>query len=105
MSQVNGIARWLRLPERVCAAEPTTDTYSLAQGQDEFYFALPFRDMDLALWALNHDVPAARLAHELDITPEQAQAVYDDIANKRRTTRYLHASPILVEPVAELAHA
>ena len=104
-SQVYGMARWLGLPERVCAAEPTTDTYSLAQGQDEFYFALPFRDMDLALWALNHDVPAARLARELDITPEQAQAVYDDIANKRRTTRYLHASPILVEPVAELAHA
>ena len=21
---------------------PTTDTYSLAQGQDEFYFALPY---------------------------------------------------------------
>lgn len=104
-SQVYGMARWLGLPERVCAAEPTTDTYSLAQGQDEFYFALPFRDMDLALWALNHGVPAERLAQELAITPEQAQAVYDDIANKRRTTRYLHASPILVEPVAELAHA
>lgn len=104
-SQVYGMARWLGLPERVCAAEPTTDTYSLAQGQDEFYFALPFRDMDLALWALNHGVPAGRLAQELAITPEQAQAVYDDIANKRRTTRYLHASPILVEPVAELAHA
>ena len=104
-SQVYGMARWLGLPERVCAAVPTTDTYSLAQGQDEFYFALPFADMDLALWALNHDVPAASLAQELGITTEQAQAVYDDIANKRRTTRYLHASPILVEPVAELAHA
>ena len=104
-SQVYGMARWLGLPERVCAAEPTTDTYSLAQGQDEFYFALPFRDMDLALWALNHGVPADRLAQELRITPEHAQAVYDDIANKRRTTRYLHAAPVLVEPVAELAHA
>jgi NAD+ synthase len=104
-SQVYGMARWLGLPERVCAAVPTTDTYSLAQGQDEFYFALPFADMDLALWAVNHDVPAASLAQELGITTEQAQAVYDDIANKRRTTRYLHASAILVEPVAELAHA
>lgn len=104
-SQVYGMARFLGLPPRVCDATPTTDTYSLSQGQDEFYFALPYAQMDLALWALNHDVPAAELARELGITESQAQGVYDDIANKRRTTRYLHAAPVLVEPVTELAHA
>ena len=31
-SQVYGMARHLGLPERVCAAIPTTDTYSLSQG-------------------------------------------------------------------------
>ena len=40
-SQVYAMARHLGLPERICAAMPTTDTYSLPQGQDEFYFALP----------------------------------------------------------------
>ena len=30
-------------PSEICAAMPTTDTYSLPQGQDEFYFALPYR--------------------------------------------------------------
>ena len=104
-SQVYGMARHQGLPARVCDATPTTDTYSLSQGQDEFYFALPYAQMDLALWALNHDVPAADLARELGVTESQAQAVYDDIANKRRTTRYLHAAPVLVEPVTELAHA
>ena len=89
-SQVYGMARHLGLPERVCAAVPTTDTYSLAQGQDEFYFALPYRSMDLALWALNHEVPAAELARVLDIGVAAAEAVYADIRAKRRTTRYLH---------------
>jgi NAD+ synthase len=101
-SQVYGMARHLGLPERVCAAVPTTDTYSLEQGQDEFYFALPYRSMDLALWALNHGYPAAQLAGALDIPVAQAEAVYTDIANKRRTTRYLHLPPVLVEQVAEL---
>ena len=55
---------------------PTTDTYSLEQGQDEFYFALPYRAMDLALWALEHDVPAADLARVLETTVVQAEAVY-----------------------------
>lgn len=101
-SQVYGMARHLGLPDRVCAAIPTTDTYSLSQGQDEFYFALPYKQMDLALWALNHGRPASELAAALGVSETQAQAVYDDIQNKRRTTRYLHQPPVLVSPVPEL---
>src|SRR3546814_1564143 len=84
------MARFLGLPERVTSATPTTDTYSLAQGQDEFYFALPYAQMDLALWALNHDRPVGELAAALGVTQAQAQAVHDDIRAKRRTTAYLH---------------
>ncbi len=100
-SQVYGMARHLGLPERVCAAIPTTDTYSLNQGQDEFYFALPYRQMDLALYALNHDFPASALAAALGIDETQAKAIYDDIAQKRRTTRYMHLPPVLVTCVPE----
>src|SRR3546814_3656737 len=82
------MARFLGLPERVTSATPTTDTYSLAQGQDEFYFALPYAQMDLALWALNHDRPVGELAAALGVTQAQAQAVHDDIRAKRRTTAY-----------------
>lgn len=101
-SQVYGMARHLGLPERVCGAIPTTDTYSLSQGQDEFYFALPYQQMDLAIWALNHDRPASELATALGITPAHAQAVYDDVRNKRRTTKYLHMAPVLAGDVPEL---
>jgi len=98
-TQVYGMARHLGLPKRLVDAQPTTDTYSLDQGQDEFYFALPYQSMDLALWALNHDVPAAELGRTLGIPEDRAEAVYADIRNKRRTTRYQHLPPILVEPV------
>lgn len=104
-SQVYAMARHLGLPERVCAAVPTTDTYSLAQGQDEFYFALPYREMDLALWALNHGVAASDLAAALGVTEQQASAIYEDIRNKRRTTAYLHMPPVLVGDVTELRGA
>ena len=99
-TQVYGMARFLGLPERVCAAVPTTDTYSLAQGQDEFYFALPYREMDLALWSLEHGYGAAELGRALGIPGTQAAAVHADIANKRRTTRYLHERPLLVPDAA-----
>lgn len=102
-SQVYALARHLDLPERICTAVPTTDTYSLPQGQDEFYFALPYREMDLALWALNHEVEPATLGKVLGIPAEQAARVYADIETKRRTTRYLHRAALLMEPIGEIA--
>ena len=50
------------------------------------------------LLALNHDIPAGSLGSVLGLDAARAQAVYDDIGNKRRTTRYLHMRPLLVEP-------
>jgi len=101
-TQVYALARELNLPAEITSARPTTDTYSLAQGQDEFYFALPYEQMDLALWAHNHGVPAADLAEALNVTAERAQLVFDDIEAKRRTTEYLHRAPVLVEAVPEI---
>jgi NAD+ synthase len=102
-TQVYALARHMGLPAEICNATPTTDTYSLPQGQDEFYFALPYAQMDIALWALNHGRPAAELAAALGLSAAQAQRVYDDIEAKRLTTRYLHSKAVLVDPVAELA--
>jgi NAD+ synthase len=95
-TQVYALAGHLGLPERLCNAVPTTDTYSLEQGQDEFYFALPYARMDLALWAFHHDVPAADLAAHLGLAPQQAEWVYDDIRAKRRAAAVLSAPPLPV---------
>lgn len=101
-SQVYAIAACLQLPAEVATAPPTTDTYSLSQGQDEFYFALPYREMDLALWALNHGIATESLAKALGISPDRAGHVYDDIRAKRRATQYLHRKPLLLGPVPEI---
>src|SRR5690349_25136192 len=57
-SQVYMLAAHLGLPQSICASVPSTDTYSLTQGQDEFYFALPYKEMDVALLHYNQQLPA-----------------------------------------------
>jgi NAD+ synthase len=94
-TQVYEMAGFLELPEEICSAVPTTDTYSLPQGQDEFYFALPYRQMDLALWAYGHDVPVEELGEALRIPPDRVERVYRDIEAKRRAAAYLGAPPVL----------
>jgi NAD+ synthase len=102
-TQVYALARYLDLPPEICRVSPTTDTYSLPQGQDEFFFALPYAQMDLALWAFNHGIGADELAVGLDISPRQAALVYKDIARKRIATAPLHAKPQLIRPVEEIS--
>jgi NAD+ synthase len=102
-SQVYELAEHLGIPERVRSRPPTTDTYSLSQTQEEFYFSLPYAAMDLCLYGRNNGVDPAEVASALGITADDVRRVYDDIDQKRRTTRYLHLSPQLVEPVAEIA--
>jgi NAD+ synthase len=99
-TQVYMLARHLDLPEAICSAIPTTDTYSLSQGQDEFYYGLPYQQMDLALWHLNQGKPAADLAAALAISEAQAEAIYRDIEHKRSTTAPLHWPALLLEPVS-----
>lgn len=99
-TQVYALARHMGLPESICNAAPTTDTYSLSQGQDEFYYALPYQQMDIALWYRNHGKPASQLAEALATTELEAQNIYRDIDSKRRTTAPLHWPGLLLEPVS-----
>jgi NAD+ synthase len=101
-SQVYQLAEYLGVPEEIRNRPPTTDTYSLSQGQDEFYFSLPYDKMDLCLYGKNKGISVGMMAESIGISVEQVQRVYDDIDNKRSATRYLHLMPQLVDRVPEI---
>jgi NAD+ synthase len=98
-SQVYQLAAQLGVPEEIRRRPPTTDTWSLAQTQDEFYFLLPYDRMDLCLYGLDHGIPAAAVARAAGLSEDQVECVWRDIAAKRKATRYLHEPPLLVERV------
>ncbi len=93
-SQVYQLAEHLNILEEIRTRPPTSDTYSAGSTQEEFFFRLPFETMDLIWYGLDHDIPAAVVAGEMDLTEEQVQRVYDDIQQKRRTTEYLRMPPL-----------
>jgi len=101
-SQVYALAEFLGVPAAIRSRPPTTDTYSLPQTQEEFFFALPAAMLDLVLFAHNLGCDPAAVAAELGRTPEEAARALKDVDQKRATTRYLHLPPLLIEPVPEL---
>ncbi|HTL26831.1 MAG TPA: NAD(+) synthase, partial [Burkholderiales bacterium] len=91
------LAEFLQVPEEIRRRAPTTDTFSLPQTQEEFYFTLPYDRMDLCLYAADHGIAAEEVAPAVELSPAQVERVFGDIRAKRRGARYLHSPPLIVQ--------
>lgn len=99
-SQIYQLAAYLGVPEEIRRRPPTTDTYSLEQSQEEFYFSMPLTKMDLCLYGKDHDIPPAELALSTGFTEEQVRRIYQIIESKRKVALYLREAPVLVQEMA-----
>jgi NAD+ synthase len=97
------LADYLDLPEKIRERPSTTDTFSMPQSQEEFYFSVPLRTLDVCLYAKNHGATCAKISELTGLEIEQVQAVLDSIDSKRKATAYLHQPPMMVEQVPEIA--
>jgi NAD+ synthase len=104
-TQVYKMARFLCLPEAICSRPPTTDTYSLPQSQEEFYFSLPYDKMDLVLYGKDHGFSPDKIGTAIGLNSEQVERVFRDIEGKRRVASYLHAAPVLTQDLHPAAAA
>ena len=97
-TQVYQLGEYLGVPEEIRRRPPTTDTYSLAQSQEEFYFSMPLEQMDLCLYGKDHEMTPEELAPIVGLTSEQVERAYTMIDSKRKAARYLHLSPVVFPP-------
>jgi NAD+ synthase len=99
-SQVYLLARELGLPEAIATRPPTTETFSMPQTQEEFYFGHPYERMDVLMWGHEHGVAPADLAERAGLDAEGVEIAYREIGRRRVATEYLHAPPIVVDASA-----
>ncbi|MGB8491599.1 MAG: NAD(+) synthase [Bacteroidales bacterium] len=93
-TQVYQLAEHLGVPQDIIDRTPTTDTYSATQTQEEFFYQLPFRLMDIYWYAYENGYPAAEVAGVMDETTERVEALYRNFERKRKTTEYLRMPPV-----------
>lgn len=98
-AQVFALAAHLDVPDAIRTAQPSTETYTLPQSQEEFFFALPLRQLDLLLWARTHEVPVAAIACVLQLTERQVERALADVEAKRRAAARLHTAALVYEAI------
>lgn len=98
-TQVYEMARHLGLPQELLNRKPTTDTYSLEQSQEEFYFHLPYQTLDLVLQGFDQGLDVDSISRFTELPPDAVKWCIDDIKQKRSTTL-----PLRLQPLTLISH-
>jgi len=93
-TQVYQLARYLGVPQEIIDRTPTTDTYTAEQTQEEFFYQLPFQQMDLLWYGYENGYEPSEVAPVMGMTEEQVKSVFVNFQRKYKTTEYLRMAPI-----------
>lgn len=94
-TQVYQLAQHLNVPKKIIQRTPTTDTYSAEQTQEEFFFQLPFREMDLLWYGFENGYEPETVGEVVKKTPEVVKNIYNSFRRKQQTTEYLRMYTIM----------
>ena len=93
-SQVYQLAEYLGVPQEIIKRTPTTDTYTAEQTQEEFFFQMPYQDMDLLWYAFENNIDPEEVQTITRKTTEEISLIFKNFHRKKRTTEYLRMPPI-----------
>jgi len=93
-TQVYQLAGFLGIPENIVKRTPTTDTYSASQTQEEFFYQLPFKLMDIYWYGYENNYSPEEVGRVMGETKERVEALFRSFERKRKTTDYLRMQPI-----------
>lgn len=93
-TQVYQLAAYLGVPHEILERTPTTDTYTAEQTQEDFFYQMPFADMDLIWYGFENNYPTEEVSKIMGKTKEDIENIFKNFERKRKTTDYLRMKPI-----------
>lgn len=93
-SQVYQLAEYLELPLEIQNRTPTTDTYTAEQTQEEFFFQMPYQEMDLVWYGFENEINPEEVGLIMGKSANEIQMIYNNLSRKHTTTEYLRMAPI-----------
>jgi NAD+ synthase len=96
-NQIFQLAEHLGVIEEIIKRAPCPDTYSAPVTDEEWYFRMPYKLLDLLLYAWENKIDIAQVSKVMELTPEQIQRVFRDFTSKYNTTKHLRQLPPTLE--------
>ena len=91
--QVFQMAEHLGIIPEIIGRAPCPDTYSAPVTDEEWFFRMPFKVLDLLLYAWENKVDLAEIARVMGLGEDQIKRAFRDFASKHHTTEHLRNFP------------
>ena len=92
-NQVFQLAEHLGVVPEILGRAPCPDTYSAPVTDEEWFFRMPFKVLDLLLYAWENKVPIPEVGRVMDLTEDQVRRAFRDFTGKFNTTEHLRRFP------------
>jgi NAD+ synthase len=93
-TQVYQLAKHLGVPQEIIDRTPTTDTYTAEQTQEDFFYQMPFKEMDLIWYGWENNYNSEEVGKIMNKTAQEIENIYKSFERKKKTTEYLRMKPI-----------
>ncbi len=93
-SQVYQLAEHLGVPQDIIDRVPTTDTYTAEQTQEEFFYQMPYHEMDLIWYGFENNVSPEEVGSVMGKTTDEIKLIFNNLSRRQVTTDYLRMAPI-----------
>ena len=91
--QVFQLARHLGVIPEILDRAPCPDTYSAPVTDEEWFFRMPFKTLDLLLYAWETKADIAEVCRVMELREDQVKRAFRDFDSKYRTTEHLRRFP------------
>lgn len=92
-TQVYDLAEHLGVIPQILQRPASPDTYSFHVSDEEMFFRIPFRTLDLLLYAWEKGVPIENAAGAMELTEDQVKRAFRDFAGKFRNSEHMRKLP------------
>jgi len=88
-NQIYQLSEYLNVIPEIIERQPSPDTFSLPVSDQEFFFRIPFDQLDHLLYGWEHDVPPSDVASAIGLPVEAVERAYQDFKSKNSATAHL----------------
>lgn len=92
-AQVFQMAEHMGVIPEIVGRAPCPDTYSAPVTDEEWFFRMPFKVLDLLLYAWENKVEIPEICRVMELKEDQVKRVFRDFTSKYHTTEHLRKLP------------
>ena len=92
-TQIFALAAHMGVTENIQQRKPSPDTWPGGVTDEEFFFRMPFEELDLLLYAWNEGVSPEEASGPLGLSVDQINRAFRDFSSKHSTTWHLRSLP------------